>query len=155
MFATIYTDASSSKGAYGYAFYTRCDQGVHSGSGLAPPYCKDSTYAEMYAIVQAVARSIERFPDISRILVVTDSTAAQRILWRGSRKEKYKYLVWDFRRLEKQVEKILIKWTKGHRSDNSDRAYLNNKCDEKSREALSDPELWEQQLIEALEKGWY
>ena len=39
-----------------YAFYTRCDQGVHSGSGLVPPYCKDSTYAEMYAIVQAVTK---------------------------------------------------------------------------------------------------
>ena len=26
----------------------------------------------------------------------------------------------------------MIKWTKGHRTDNSDRAYLNNKCDERA-----------------------
>jgi ribonuclease HI len=136
MFATVYTDASSSKGSYGYAFYIKCDQGVHSGSGLAPEYCRDSNYAEMYCIVEAIKESIEVFPSISKILVVTDSQTAQKALWKGSKNPKYKYLVWDFRRLEKKVDKILIKWTKGHRTDDSDRAYLNNKCDKKSRDIL-------------------
>jgi ribonuclease HI len=67
---------------------------------------------------------------------VTDSINAQYSLWRGSKHKKYHQIIDEFRVLEEKVDKIMIKWTKGHRSDDSDRAYLNNKCDKRSREAL-------------------
>jgi len=138
MFATIYTDASSNnkQKIWSYAYYTRCDKGVYSGSGVVSEYCQDINYAEMYCIVKAVEESIEKFRSISRILVVTDSISAQYSLWRGSKKPKYQNIIREFRQLEKKVEKIMIKWTKGHRSDDSDRAYLNNKCDERAKQVI-------------------
>lgn len=158
MFATIYTDASQRGGDYGYSYYTRCDKGRHSGTGIVlDADCCDINYAEMYCIIKGIEESTKKFKGISRILVVTDSQVAQYTLWKnhqedffenghwnsiiygnpsGSRKDKYKNLVERFEELEKDVEKIMIKWTKGHRSDSSDRAYLNNKCDERASRAI-------------------
>ena len=131
MFATIYTDASYGNNKYGYSYYTKCDKGVVSGSGVLDN-CNDINEAEMLAIVFAIKESHKKHPSIKRILVVTDSITAQYTLWgngKGSKKEKYKPVVDKFKALEKRFEKVMIKWTKGHRYDNSDRAYLNNKCD--------------------------
>lgn len=154
MFATIYTDASASNGNYGYSYYTRCDKGRYSGSGVVvDENCCDINYAEMYCIIRGIEESTKKFKDISRILVITDSQVAQYTLWKnhqedffkngywnsvtsGSRKDKYKSLVERFCELERDLDKIMIKWTKGHRSDSSDRAYLNNKCDERAAKAI-------------------
>jgi ribonuclease HI len=136
MFATIYTDASgreiNNKKVFSYSYYIRCDKGVHSGADVIPIECCDINHAEMYCIVKAVKDCIDKFKNTSRILVVTDSISAQYSLWRGSDKIKYSEVIQSFRKLEAEVEKIMIKWTKGHRTDNSDRAYLNNKCDERA-----------------------
>jgi ribonuclease HI len=139
MFATIYTDASfgfiESKEAYSYSYYIKCDEGVFSGDGILE-FCVDINHAEMFAIVEGVKNALEKFKKISRILVVTDSISAQYSLWQGSRKLKYQDAIKKFRELENRVEKIMIKWTKGHRIDNSDRAYLNNKCDQRASDAI-------------------
>lgn len=143
MFATIYTDASQKFSqelnckVSGYSYYTRCDKGVFSGTGVVEDiYCHDINYAEMYCIVRAIEESKEKFQSLKRILVVTDSKNAQLILWRGSEKRKYQKIISEFRVLEKSFEKIMIKWTKGHRSDDSDRAYLNNKVDKRAGKAV-------------------
>jgi ribonuclease HI len=139
MFATIYTDASfgfvGSKATYSYSYYIRCDEGVHSGEDVIES-CVDINQAEMIAIVEGVKNALEKFKRINRILVVTDSISAQYALWQGSRRLKYKGVVEEFRGLESRLEKIMIKWTKGHRIDNSDRAYLNNKCDQRANDAI-------------------
>lgn len=157
MFATIYTDASGIEGVFGYSYYTRCDKGRHSGTGVvADNECRDINYAEMYCIVKAIEESIAKFNDINRILVVTDSMVAQYTLWRdhekaffengywdticknppGCKTGRYDELVKKFSSLEGKVEKIMIKWTKGHRGGNTDRAYLNNKCDQRAYRAV-------------------
>lgn len=157
MFATIYTDASKINNDYGYSYYTKCNDGNHGDSGLIlDEWCCDINYAEMYCIVKAIEESIFKFNHINRILVVTDSQVAQYTLWTnyrndflqngywdsiyrnpsGSKKNKYKNIVEKFLQLENNLDKIMIKWTKGHRSDYSDRAYLNNKCDEQARKAI-------------------
>lgn len=143
---------------YGYSYYTRCDKGRHSDTGIIlDQNCCDINYAEMYCIVKAIEESHIKFKDISRILVVTDSQVAQYTLWKnhqedflnngywdtiayanppGSTKDKYKNLVETFINLEKRFNKIMIKYTKGHRNDLSDRAYLNNKCDSRARKVV-------------------
>lgn len=140
MFVTIYTDASGNvvdnKKVYSYSYYIKCDKGVSSGTDIIPIECYDVNHAEMYCIVKAVKDCISKFKNTSRILVVTDSINAQYALWTGSKKAKYSEIIQSFRELENKVEKIMIKWTKGHRSDNSDRAYLNNKCDKRAGEAI-------------------
>lgn len=157
MFATIYTDASHVEGIFGYSYYTRCDKGRHSGTGVISDYrCGDINYAEMYCIIKAIEDSIVKFKDIKRILVVTDSMVAQYTLWKnheeaffengywgaicknppGCKTGKYDELVDKFLKLEKRLDKVMIKWTKGHRKDGSDRAYLNNKCDKRASQAV-------------------
>ena len=136
MFATIYTDISGSGNRWGYSCYIRCDKGVHSETGIISDFCHDTNHAEMIAIVKGIKSALNKFKDISRILVVTDSINAQYSLWRGSKHQKYQQVIGEFKSLEEKVDKIMIKWTKGHRSDNSDRAYLNNKCDKRAKKAL-------------------
>jgi ribonuclease HI len=136
MFITIYTDISGVDGKWAYSCYIKCDKGVHSDTGIISELCHDTNHAEMIAIVTGIKSALNRFKGISRILVVTDSINAQYSLWTGSKHKKYHQIIDEFRVLEEKVDKIMIKWTKGHRSDDSDRAYLNNKCDKRSREAL-------------------
>jgi ribonuclease HI len=140
MFATIYTDASggivNEKQTYSYSYYVKCDKGVISGQGIIEEFCEDINKAEMFAIVQGIKNALKKFSNINRILVVTDSISAQYSLWKGSKKAKYQNIIEEFKSLERKVDKIMIKWTKGHRHDCSDRAYLNNRCDLKANSAI-------------------
>lgn len=136
-FVTAYTDISGNGHLWAYSYYVRCDQGVLTKADMIDvPVC-DTNYAEMYAIVRVVKDILGRYDGINRILVVTDSRNAQNILWRGTDNEKYVDIVSQFRRLEDHV-RVLIKWTKGHSGDDSDRTYLNNRCDKHSRGVVRD-----------------
>jgi len=142
MFATIYTDAGGTvkdgENFYSYSYYIKCDKGVSSNTGIIKESCPDVNYAEMFCIVEGVKDALKKFKNIDRILVVTDSINAQYSLWQGSRHQKYQNIIQEFRILEEKVDKIMIKWTKGHRSDDSDRAYLNRKCDKRCGVALKE-----------------
>ena len=138
MFATIYTDISGNqKDGFAYAFRIKTDSGSITDTGFLESNCHDNNMAEMKAINLAIAKAIQHFSNLSRILVVTDSKTAQDVLWHGTSHEKYKYLVTEFRSLEKKIDKILIKWTKGHKDDQSTRTWCNNWCDQTSRNTFS------------------
>lgn len=134
-FVTAYTDISGSPGTWAYSYYVKCSHGVITQAAMIDQPMQDTNMAEMYAIIKVVEAILSRYTQTTKILVVTDSRNAQQILWHGSAKEKYAYQIEQFRQLEQRV-KILIKWTKGHRHDDSDRTYLNNRCDRASRSVV-------------------
>lgn len=134
-FVTAYTDISGSPGTWAYSYYVKCSHGVITQAAMIDQPMQDTNMAEMFAIIKVVDAILNKFTQTTKILVVTDSRNAQQILWHGSAKEKYADLIEQFRQLEQRV-KILIKWTKGHRHDDSDRAYLNNRCDRASRSVV-------------------
>lgn len=134
-FVTAYTDISGSPGLWAYAYYVKCSHGVLTKAELIDQPMHDTNMAEMFAINKAIDAIINKFTQTTKILVVTDSRNAQQILWRGSDIEKYAELVAQFRQYEQRV-KVLIKWTKAHRHDESDRTYLNNRCDKASRSVV-------------------
>lgn len=136
-FATAYTDISGSRGIWAYSYYVRCDQGVLSKAELIDVPVTDTNHAEMLAIIKVVGDIIRKFDNIERVLVVTDSKNAQHILWHGTTNPKYFALVDQIRQLEEKVQ-VLIKWTKGHSRDDSDRTYLNGKCDKNSRKVVKE-----------------
>lgn len=136
-FVTAYTDISGGSGDWAYAYYIKSSHGVLTKAAMIQePMHNDTNLCEMYAIVQAVRAALSKWATTIRILVVTDSRNAQQILWHGSDKQRYIDIIGQFRQLEQQA-KILIKLTKGHSTDDSDRTYLNNRCDKHSRHAVN------------------
>lgn len=135
-FGTVYTDAGLKDGVATGAFWFRGYYGKLTGSKKFPSIARDSTEAELLAIHFALNSILGRVPFLTTLLIVTDSKSAQSIVWRGTENVKYRDLSQSIQQLSRTHKcKILVKWVKGHKKQNTISSWVNNWCDRKATQA--------------------
>lgn len=133
---TLYTDASWSSGVGAWASYARSDEGTLLHEGLCPDWVKDNNEAELYAILASCREVLQVWKPIG-IGVRTDSQFAQhRARWGASpaRSSASKRVQQELFQLFAEHEcKIRVQWVKGHQSNATVQAWLNNHVDRRAR----------------------
>lgn len=130
--ATLYTDAS---GTGGWAIWARYSEPPTRITISGECEAKDSTYVELYGIVQGVKLVKETWPSVEGIGVKCDSQAALKFASYNTPMSNRK----DLRALQLELGKVLgetkIKctWVKGHQEGTEAKVYINNWCDENAR----------------------
>ena len=138
MWVTVYTDASYTPEAAGWAVWAKSEKGRITVSDLIPSSFRvaHSGVAEYFALWKGMSLVLEKWGnEVQGILVCNDCTQALRNVW------PWVYPASEFIQIRREIEKlyskveIRTKWVKGHQMPRETKFWLNNWCDKKSREA--------------------
>lgn len=119
--------------------WLRSDVGRIVQYGKCPDYVRDSTDAELAAILVGLHVAIMKWPQTEGVKVYSDSTGAIHLASRGSNLAQKP----STQRLQLKIRNILdsygvalkFQWVKGHRTDKTVKAYLNGICDRLAKRA--------------------
>lgn len=143
---TLYTDANPR----GWAAWARASED-HPNAPGASGFRKlgsgrirgnsDSNRAEVIAIIRGLKMVLEHWTDITGVGIKTDSQFAVRLLaWNAEDhgNAHWRDLQTEFRKLcDEHGIRTRIQWVKGHRTDGSVQAYLNNHVDQLAASAAN------------------
>jgi len=135
MYITINTDAAIDANGVGYyAYWIKGDNHIEKKAGQLKTKPRDSTEAEMMAIVNALHAAIKNREFFKTDIVVfnTDSTGAIHAFeHRKNINTKYSGVRQEFDRTTSSLKQtIKFKHVKGHTKGNTPREHINNWCDE-------------------------
>lgn len=136
VFLTAFCDASFRGGPSGFAYWIRDSERRLIGSHSAN--LKTSTDAELMGVIAAIRACLDNFDPADILVVKCDCQAVVKLFRPGGRTRHERSADLAKRAINSVNSvgmKLIVKWTKGHSTEKTPEAYLNDRVDVLAREA--------------------